>query len=292
MYLYANAEGTQLLAKSLGQTGIDTAHFTTDVPNITFAISADDLKVVEGTEGDDILTGTSGVDIFYGYGGDDTFSSLAGADIIDGGAGTDQVNYLFSSAITIDLSVKEDGYATGSGGEADGDKLKNIENIFGSTGNDILTGDEKANELTGSGGNDELYGGDGDDTLIGSGGDDTLTGGSGKDTLTGGDGASGGGGADTFIIGSLDGDIITDFTPAEGDKITLDGALADTTTIYVAVRGDDTYLYTDDSYTEAALIAVLQDYDPAPVADGGRGPITTDYFTNSGPDHRRACQYH
>jgi Ca2+-binding RTX toxin-like protein len=51
-------------------------------------------------------------------------------------------------------------------------------NIFGGTGNDIMTG--------GSGG-DQLFGQGGNDTLLGKGGNDFLFGGAGNDTLTGGD---------------------------------------------------------------------------------------------------------
>jgi Ca2+-binding RTX toxin-like protein len=51
--------------------------------------------------------------------------------------------------------------------------------LFGGTGNDILTGGS---------GNDLLFGQSGNDTLLGKGGDDQLFGGDGNDTLTGGTG--------------------------------------------------------------------------------------------------------
>src|SRR4029079_5301924 len=52
--------------------------------------------------------------------------------------------------------------------------------LFGGTGNDILTGGS---------GNDLLFGQSGNDTLLGKGGDDQLFGGDGNDTLTGGGGS-------------------------------------------------------------------------------------------------------
>lgn len=52
-------------------------------------------------------------------------------------------------------------------------------NLFGGTGNDILTGGS---------GNDQLFGQAGNDTLLGKGGNDFLFGGSENDVLTGGDG--------------------------------------------------------------------------------------------------------
>ncbi len=52
-------------------------------------------------------------------------------------------------------------------------------NLFGGTGNDVLTGGS---------GNDQIFGQDGNDTLLGRGGFDLLFGGAGNDVLTGGDG--------------------------------------------------------------------------------------------------------
>ncbi len=53
-----------------------------------------------------------------------------------------------------------------------------VANLFGSTGNDVLTGGS---------GNDQLFGESGNDTLLGKGGFDLLFGGNDNDTLTGGD---------------------------------------------------------------------------------------------------------
>ncbi|HEX5517934.1 MAG TPA: calcium-binding protein, partial [Pseudolabrys sp.] len=53
-------------------------------------------------------------------------------------------------------------------------------NLFGGSGNDVLTGGSSA---------DLLFGQAGDDTLLGKGGDDQLFGGSGNDVLTGGAGS-------------------------------------------------------------------------------------------------------
>ena len=59
-----------------------------------------------------------------------------------------------------------------------------IENASGSGGNDILIGNEVANQLVGNGGNDALFGGAGSDMLIGGAGEDDLFGGSGVDTAS------------------------------------------------------------------------------------------------------------
>ena len=172
-----------------------------------------------GREGNDTLAGGAGMDtLIGGYGDDwlyggpgaDTLAGDSGADVLDGGANDahankDSADYSASPAgVTIDLSSKDsDGYSTGSGGHAQGDKLKNIESITGSPYNDTLTGDDTRNHLTGSGGNDTLSGGGGNDTLSGGGGNDTL---------------SGGPGTDAFIFHSGDGsDLIVDFT--QGDDL-------------------------------------------------------------------------
>ena len=60
--------------------------------------------------------------------------------------------------------------------------------LVGGAGNDRLYGDAGADALTGGAGNDTLVGGSGNDRLAGSAGADSLTGGDGNDTLMGGSG--------------------------------------------------------------------------------------------------------
>src|SRR5262249_57705343 len=79
---------------------------------------------------------------------------------LDGGAGNDTASYDTSStAVTVNLAT-----GTGSGGDAQGDTLTNIENLIGSTFNDTLIGDQNANVLIGGAGADTLIGGGGSDT--------------------------------------------------------------------------------------------------------------------------------
>ena len=159
------------------------------------------MATIEGTNGDDTLTGTSGTDTINGLGGDDTLEGLdgddtlnggagddrleggAGVDELDGGAGKDWALYTDSAAgVTIDLSAPDaNGYVTGAGGDAQGDKLKSIENLWGSDHEDNLTGDGNHNALLGFDGDDRLYGGAGDDGLLGGAGMDMLDGGAGED---------------------------------------------------------------------------------------------------------------
>lgn len=115
---------------------------------------------------------------------DNTIAGGEGIDVLDGGAGSDWVSYAYTgSAITVNLTT---GKATD--GDGDVDRLKNFENIIGSTASDTITGDAKNNILNGGAdtGYDLLYGLAGNDLLLGGGGNDQLFGGLGKDTLIGG----------------------------------------------------------------------------------------------------------
>ncbi len=136
---------------------------------------------------------SSARDTLNGAAGDDFIVGSSGNDTIDGGAGHDTMSYLGSVApVNVNLST-----GTGSGGFADGDTLSNIENVFGSAGDDTLvstatTGTD--NILYGGAGNDTITGGD-QDLLVGGAGNDhifvtgtiitsaSVIGGSGNDTI-------------------------------------------------------------------------------------------------------------
>ncbi|WP_262297868.1 M10 family metallopeptidase C-terminal domain-containing protein [Microvirga sesbaniae] len=136
-----------------------------------------------GGGGNDILDGGNDGDILYGEAGNDTIIGGAGQDYLDGGSGTDTVVYTGSSdGVTIDLAN-----GTASGGDADGpvqivgrgttirhDILAGFENAVGSSFDDHLIGNARANKLSGGAGNDTLTGGGGADRLIGGAGSDTA----------------------------------------------------------------------------------------------------------------------
>ena len=112
---------------------------------------------------------------------DDLLVATAAAETLDGLAGVDTVTYARSNAgVTVQLLT-----GLGHGGFAAGDQLVSIENLNGSTHDDILGGDGKANTLNGGKGDDALNGHAGNDTLRGGDGNDHLTGGSGADVLAG-----------------------------------------------------------------------------------------------------------
>jgi Ca2+-binding RTX toxin-like protein len=174
-----------------------------------------------GLDGDDILFGMQGNDYLFGGYGSDTLKGGGGADYINGGWGSDTAAYGDSPAgVTVSLFT-----GSGSGGDASGDTLDDVENLLGSSHADTLIGDNEDNELDGQGGNDELKGYGGDDDLFGQDGHDSLNGGAGYDTLHGGNGNDvlNGGPNDDWMYGGIGNDIYIvdscryDWTELEGD---------------------------------------------------------------------------
>lgn len=172
------------------------------------------IQNLTGSNYDDILSGDANANTISGGGGDDLLKGGGGADHLDGGSGNNTASYANSSAgVNVNLAT-----GTGSGGEAQGDTLVNIQNLTGSAYADTLTGD--ANDNT-------LLGGDGNDTLIGGGGADHLDGQAGTNStsyaastaavivnLTSGTGAGGDAQGDTLVniqkvTGSSYADIMT-----------------------------------------------------------------------------------
>ncbi|MCE3289593.1 MAG: hypothetical protein K0R83_1605, partial [Caulobacter sp.] len=158
-----------------GGGGSDTASYAhasaavlvymTNMPYNTGDAAGDTYISIENLTGsafDDTLNGNNNANVLTGG---------LGADTLNGGHGIDTVSYAdAASAVFIDL----DGY-DGYWGEAQGDKLFNIENLIGSDFNDVLQGDEWANVLTGGAGDDILEGLDGGDTFNGGAGSDTIS---------------------------------------------------------------------------------------------------------------------
>ena len=94
------------------------------------------------------------------------------------------------------------------------------ETMIGSRNNDTIFGGLGNDTLFGRAGDDILFGGPGNNLLFGEEGDDLLVGFDGRNTLTGGTGI------DRFAASVLGTNVITDFTPEEGETLSFLGRYA------------------------------------------------------------------
>jgi Ca2+-binding RTX toxin-like protein len=144
-------------------------------------IGTDELDWFNGSEsgdifyagaGDDGLFGWGGDDQLYGGDGNDWLLGGIGADLINGGDGIDLADYA-TSTVTTGVQVNL-ATGVGAGGEAEGDVLVGIENVYSTYFSDVLTGNATDNQLSGEGGGDVFSGGAGNDLLSGGSGVDTY----------------------------------------------------------------------------------------------------------------------
>ena len=231
-------------------------------------------------------------DIIVGGEGDETLEGGAAADELYGAGGFDTASYKSSgSGVGVNLAT-----GLGLGGDAAGDRLRDIENLYGSGYADTLTGDAGDNVIEGGAGADLLSGGAGLDTLsysgsglgvsvdlssgLTAGGDaagdviagfellvgsdfaDSLTGDAGANTLRGGGGddlLTGGGGDDRLEGG------------AGSDTAVFSGLFADH---QVVQRGAEIFVTGADGADTLAEVELLRfaDRDVAAGAlPGGEG---------------------
>ncbi|HYD30863.1 MAG TPA: right-handed parallel beta-helix repeat-containing protein [Azospirillaceae bacterium] len=148
-------------------------------------------------------------------------TTLATAPIVD-------TRHPWTAASTTPTTPVSSG-STGLTGTASGVSLTGTmgnDSLLGFGGNDTLRGLGGDDYMAGGAGNDGLYGGGGNDRILGGTGNDGLHGGVGNDVLEGGAGTdqlSGGVGADSFVFrrASDGGDVLSDLSAADGDRIDL-----------------------------------------------------------------------
>ena len=125
-----------------------------------------------GASGNDYLFGLSGNDSLYGGDGNDLLNGGAGADYLNGGQGVDTANYA-SSAGGVSVRLYN---GIGTGNDAHGDTLIDIENVVGSGFDDALIGaNGQDNVLEGGAGADYIDGLGGSDTASYAGSDASVT---------------------------------------------------------------------------------------------------------------------
>ena len=205
--------------------------------------AGDGTDVLLGDAGNDTLEGERGDDQLFGGDGDDLMIGGSGSNLLWGGSGADSIE----GGEGWDNTHGNEGADTIHG--RDGDDW-----VIGGKGADLLYGDDGADLVYGNIGTDTNYGGRGDDRLLGGQDNDLLHGEDGNDFLSGDlgdDTLIGGAGSDTFyFVGTTGHDRISDFTAAEGDRISLAPAV----TYTLSPAGPDT-LITFASGAQITLIA-------------------------------------
>ncbi|MFC7296972.1 calcium-binding protein [Herminiimonas aquatilis] len=198
-----------------GGAGADTVSYFYSTSAVTVNLNTTAAATGGFAQGDTFLNAAGAVNItnligsIYNdsltgkAGGGSTLTGGGGADVLTGVGTNNTASYAGSTAVSVDLF---DG--TGSGGDAQGDTLFNIQNVLGSSGNDVFFGNSAANIFTGGGGIDTVsYSHSTLDVTI-----NLLTGlgtGLGANNLAQGDSyfninnATGGTGNDTFVANNL-----------------------------------------------------------------------------------------
>lgn len=191
-----------------------------------------EIEHLIGSTYNDTLTGDTNANTLDGGSGNDVLAGGGGADSLIGGGGTDTADYFASGAgVTVNLTT-----GTGSGADAAGDVLTQIENILGSNYADLMTGDTGNNVLTGNAGEDSLYGGSGGDSLYGGNDNDLLQGGTGSDRL------EGGGGVDTADYGDSTSAVNVNLASGSGSGGTAAGdTLVAVENIFGSIFNDSLY---------------------------------------------------
>lgn len=173
----AGGDGDDLLSDGDGR---DSQLSTNPANN---AVAGNDM--LDGGPGDDSLNADLGADVAIGGPGEDSFG---GYDRRESLAADADPATAVRAPVPVAVSL-DDAANDGSAGE--GDNIRSdIEEVWGSEGNDSLLGSPGRNTLGGLGGDDVISGGEGADALHGHRGNDTIVAIDGfTDTIDGGKGA-------------------------------------------------------------------------------------------------------
>ena len=285
-----------------GGFGVDVASYQRSFAGVTVNLASG-----TGTGGDaqgDTLTGIEDLigsgagDSLTGDGRRNVLTGGAGADALDGGAGTDTASYVGSNAgVTIDLVA-----GNGTGGDAQGDTLTDIEYVVGSGFDDTLVGNSGVNALYGGGGNDTLIGGAGADSLAGGAESDTIDYAASAAGVTidlfNGTGLGGDAEGDSFkdienIIGTaFDDSFVANFSAnslsggAGNDTVSFANSYAAVTVDLVAGTGTGGHAEADtltsiENVTGSGFDDTIVSDANANVLDGGLGADTVSYKNSS-----------
>ncbi|WP_277345435.1 calcium-binding protein, partial [Pelagibius litoralis] len=276
-----------------GGAGNDTIDYSTSSGALLIDLATGDVNGIEnflsienviagsgndtllGNDGANYLAGGNGDDSLVGGDGNDTFNGGGGVDSFVGGAGIDTADYRESASDFV-ADLDSDTLTT-SGGAVE--LLVEIENVLGSTGDNMLYGDATGNRLDGYLGDDTLAGRGGDDSLLGgAGSDDFLYDiGDGNDLITEVAGDSTG---DRLVFGAgiLQGNVSYHLSPDQSELLVSlsDGAVI---TLQQQFAGDEAGI---DSlhFVDGSSRSTLDIYDEltnvAPVVDQGIADTVVD----------------
>ncbi len=245
-----------------GLTGNDTASYASSAGSVTVRLY-NGTGVGSDADGDTLVSmeniiGSAQNDALIGsYGQNNVIEGGGGADYIDGLTGSNTATYLTSSgAVVIKLYD-----SSGSGGDASGDILANIQNTIGSTYNDTLVGTYGyGNFLSGGEGDDYLFGLSGNDALYGGWGNDLLDGGTGGDVLDGSIGS------DTVTYAASAGSVTVKFWDGIGLGSDAQG---------------DSYSSIENAVGSAFADAIIGAYGVDNIIEGGAGADYLDGLTGN-----------
>jgi Ca2+-binding RTX toxin-like protein len=269
--VYLDSDAGVVISLTAGRGTGGSAHGDRlySIENVTGSEHRDELygddndNTLSGEGGDDLIKGGGGADQLLGGDGGDTLVA-DGLDFVDGGDGNDVVSFAREESsgpglshpglgIRVDLSSGHFDWGVLSPVDRVGPpNIVNVENVAGTEGMDIITGNDVDNLLLGYGGFDRIRGGGGTDTIDGGDATDWIWGGAGNDHLWGG------AGADEFHFERNDGtinlghDVIYDFE--SGDRIAVDDTIS-FATVRAGMRqvGDDVVI-TFDSANSITLV--------------------------------------
>ena len=184
---------------TLTGSGADNILDGEDGPDILTGLGGDDelrgdseVDNLFGGAGEDELRSNNGSDRVFGGAGDDSLFSPSipdEADLYSGGGGNDILSYAGPGSRRVDLDGRADDGLNCPGAGCEGDNVRrDVEDLVGGDGRDVLIGSGAANDFEGGIGNDRLVGGGGQDGLFGDEGNDLLSGGGAIDSLSGGAG--------------------------------------------------------------------------------------------------------
>ena len=239
------------------------------------AVPREDDVTLAGGSANDVLTGDGGNDLIRGDAGNDLLGGRAGADVMDGGAGVDWLRG-GEGADTMAGAAGADDLQ----GEAGDDRLnggEGADQISGDGGRDRLAAGAGNDGLVGGDGADVLRGGTGDDALQGGLDDDRVMGGDGSDNVDGNDGNDllwgDRAGQDDDAVDFLNGGSGDDELHAGTGDYASGGAGADRFVLEDIAAGDAVAQITDFDRREDALVLL---YDPAHHADPEVSIVTED----------------